>query len=100
MGSSLVGEVRASGTTTAFIPTTTSIVEGQLFKMAIAYAENDVAVSRNGTLGTDNSVALPVVSNLFIGSGGSSFGFLNGHLKSIRYWPRRLTNAQLQELTA
>jgi len=32
-------------------------------------------------------------------SSSSSYQKLNGHIKSITYYPRRLTDAQLQELT-
>jgi hypothetical protein len=100
-GGSLVGEIRTNAIGQMFQPSPIGITAGQNYKIAVAYAENDAAVSRDGTTpGTDSSVVVPSVSNLVIGAGTSSFAFLNGHIKSIRYWPRRLTNTQLQELTS
>lgn len=69
-------------------------------KAGIAYASNDVAVTVNGaTPGTDTSVSLPTVDRLSIGQVGST-NQLNGHIRSIRYYPTKLSNAQLQALTA
>jgi hypothetical protein len=50
----------------------------------------------------DTSVTVPTgLSELWIGSyyNGANY-YLNGHIKSIKYYPRRLTNAQLQDLTS
>ena len=70
--------------------------------LASSYSVNDFASSLNGaTALTDTSGSLPVVTDMNIGiSGTATAGFLNGHIKSIQYYPRRLSNAQLQELTA
>ena len=69
-------------------------------KTAGAYAVNDFAVATNaGTVATDASGALPVgLSKLELGSFLNGT-FLNGHLRRITYYPRRLTNAELQTLT-
>jgi hypothetical protein len=69
-------------------------------KTAGAYAVNDFAIATNaGTVATDASGALPVgLSKLDLG-GFLSGTFLNGHLRRITYYPRRLTNAELQTLT-
>ena len=69
-------------------------------KMVLAMAENDFAVSSNGgTVSTDTSGT--VASNLPIATLGTAVGDrLNGHIKSIKYYPRRLTNAQLQDITS
>ena len=40
------------------------------------------------------------VTTVRLGAASTSAAFLNGHIKSIAYYPRRLSNAQLQELTA
>jgi hypothetical protein len=71
-----------------------------LNKMIAAMKENDAAACTNGgTVVTDTTTTAPISADKFnMGSfGGSSH--LNGHIKSIRYYPRRLTDAQLQELT-
>jgi hypothetical protein len=68
-------------------------------KISSAYAANDFASSMNGsTAVTDTAGAVPIVTQMRIGN-YSLGAYLNGHIKSIQYFPRRLTNAQLQELT-
>jgi len=71
------------------------------FKNSLAYKENDFAASRDGnTVLTDTSGVVPTgLTTLTIGRNGVTTQFLNGHIKSIQYYPRRLSNAQLQELT-
>ena len=69
-------------------------------KSAGAYKLNDLAHSTNGTTaGTDTSATIPTVTTLRIGS-QTTAQELNGHIKSIKYYPRRLTNAQLQDITS
>jgi len=71
-----------------------------LGKYALAFAENDVAgCGGGGSVSTDTSCTLPIPTTLYIGMYSSS-SQLNGHIKSIQYYPRRLSNAQLQALTS
>ena len=68
----------------------------------IGYAYDHIGSSAliDGGSITAKTHSQPVnVATLKIGSLGSS-AFLNGHIKSIQYYPRRLTNTQLQELTS
>lgn len=71
-------------------------------RMAAAYKANDFARSINGgAVLSDTSGAIPAgLARLDIGKLGASFEPLDGHIRRIRYWPTRLSNAQLQELTA
>jgi hypothetical protein len=70
-------------------------------KLAYAYKANDFALARNGSLaGTDASGSLPTIDRMFIGNAAGSAAFLDGHIRSIRYFPTRLSNAQLQALSA
>jgi hypothetical protein len=73
-----------------------------LVKTAVAYKANDFAASRNGgAVLTDTSGAVPV-SPTFLAIGDTSSGsvnILNGHISRLRYYPTRLTNAQLQSLS-
>jgi hypothetical protein len=74
-----------------------------IVKAALAYKTNDVILCVGGTLGTlDTSVPLPTVNRLSIGIRGDNSAStpLNGHIRSIRYYPVRLSDAQLQALTA
>lgn len=69
-------------------------------KMAMAYAAGDVAASVNGAaVGSDNSVILPAVDRLTIGNQNSNAP-LNGHIRSLRYFPDRLPDYLLRELAA
>ena len=55
-----------------------------------------------GTLDTDatNGNIPSLTTTLYIGgSAASPLYNWNGHIKSIKYYPRRLSNTQLQELT-
>ena len=70
--------------------------------MAGALKLNNAAVidSFGGTLYEDSSFEMPLnVSVVSIGSNNGTTQ-LNGHIKSLKYYPRRLSNAQLQELTS
>jgi hypothetical protein len=70
-------------------------------KVAGAYALNNFAKSANGnTPDTDASGTVPVVNRMLIGSGTAGVNFLNGYMRSITYYPTRLTNVQLQALTS
>ena len=72
-------------------------------KAALAYATNNTVSSANGAIGTtDTSVSLPTVDRLTIGARGdsSSATLLNGHIRSVTYYSTRLTDAQLQAITA
>ena len=73
----------------------------QLFSVAGAYKVNDFAISLDGSaVSTDTSGSVTSdVASLHIGTKTGGTEFMSGHIKSIQYYPRRLTNAQLQELT-
>ena len=72
-----------------------------LTKIAAAVRLNDFAASLNGAApATDISGTLPTVNRLGIGNNPTGTSALNGHIRSIRYYPVRLTNATLQALTA
>ncbi len=78
---------------------TTSVTANTAFKTALAYKVNDFAFSFNGaTPSTDTSGTIPTVTQMTIGSGSSTP--LNGHIRSLAYYPRRLSNTELQAVTA
>jgi hypothetical protein len=69
-------------------------------RLAAAYKVNDFALSVNGAAATtDTSGSLPTATTLRIGRYGTSSGFLNGHIRKVAYFPKRLSNALLQSLT-
>lgn len=67
--------------------------------VAAGYKVGDHAVSVDGqTCSTSVSTILPSPNRLEIGS--TAQNFLCGHIEKIAYYPKRLSNAQLQRLTA
>jgi hypothetical protein len=79
----------------------TTYANGAAINLAFAYKNNDHALSVNGAaVGTDTSGQINLNSNkLHIGQGVAGVYSRNGTIRSIRYYPARLTNAQLQALT-
>jgi hypothetical protein len=69
-------------------------------KTAGCYKVNDFAYAYNGNLvGTDTSGAVPVnPADILIGSDPYS-NYLNGHIAKLIYYPARLTNTKLQQLS-
>jgi len=56
--------------------------------------------SKNQTA-TGSAPALSESDTLYLGSSPfNAAAIASGHIKSLKYYPRRLTDAQLQELTA
>lgn len=56
---------------------------------------NDCAAAVNGGAAVpDTSVTVPTATQARLGSDGTNY--LNGCLQSLRYWPQRVTNAEIQ----
>ena len=94
--------ISAGGTNTVALINNSGIAGGVPSKLGIAFASNDVASSLDGgAVATDTSATIPTsITTLYLGVGATGTGTqINGHIKSIKYYPRRLTNAQLQEIT-
>jgi hypothetical protein len=75
----------------------------QTFKIAGVYKADDAAVTVNGgSLTTDTSLTLPTLTHLSIGAlgatGGGITNRINGHIRKVAYWPKRLTDALIQQL--
>ena len=81
----------------------TGIVAGTAFKIAGAYAQDDVVVAFDGTLGTaDTTTDLPTtdaLTTLRIGR-DSAGDATNGHIARLVYWNVRQTDEFLQDVTA
>jgi len=98
------GAVIASGVASVDLVAGSRGAPSELVKFAIGFSDNNFAASLNGaTAVTDTSVTIPSgISKLGIGfmfQHDLNSNLLNGHIKSIQYYPRQLTNTQLQELT-
>lgn len=70
-------------------------------KFAVAYQVNNCAASANGSaVASATSVALPAgLSQMDIGSFQNNSSKLNGWIRRINYYNRRLDNSQLQAIT-
>ena len=69
-------------------------------KYCAAFALNNANYAKNGILGVDDTlVTLPAVNQLTLGNTTGGALYLNGWLQSIKYYPKRLPNADLQRLT-
>jgi hypothetical protein len=75
---------------------------GNRAKVAFAWGANDGIHAVNGVLGTpDASVTLPAgIDRLTLGARYDGASPLFGYIRSLRYWPRRLSNTIIQALTA
>jgi hypothetical protein len=70
-----------------------------LNSFSFSYKVNDIAfVANSSSVSTDTSAIIPNVNRLVIGNlvGGSP---LSGHIAKIAYYPKRLSNTELQGLT-
>lgn len=97
------GHVNVAGVPQAVFNSTLPLGTGAQMKYAIGYKANDFAASYNGAAAlVDGSGTLPPSPDrLAIGSTNGGVGrHLFGHIRRLRYWPTRLSNAKLQELTA
>ena len=69
-------------------------------KTALAFKKDDFALSLNGgTVATDTSGDVSVNTMITIGSRLGSDSFINSTINAIKYYNKRLPNAQLQGLT-
>lgn len=69
-------------------------------KSAAAYKADDFALVTNGSVaGTDTAGTVPVINKLTLGSHNAGGNYIDGYLKSFRYYPARVTDTQLQLLT-
>jgi hypothetical protein len=94
----MVGLVTASGTAQAQM----SVSGVTPAKTALAYATDNFAFARNASLATDTSGTVPVgLTQMQIGAGlTAATSTLNGTIARISFYPRRLTDAELQGITS
>lgn len=92
--------VTSGGVTQADISNGSASSDGATLRLAGAYKANDFAASTNGaTPGTDTSGTVPTVTQMIMGGRPAGANILNGWLRRIAYYPRRLSNAELQGIT-
>ena len=97
--SNVSGYVQATGDSGSFISVAGAPTAP--FEVALGIETDNMGLTVGGSsVSTDTSQNMPVsITNLNIGSGAIGGSLGQAHIKSIQYYPRRLTDAQLQELT-
>ena len=84
------------------INVTSSVTTSSTAKVAAGLKVNDSVIAGNGLIGTtDTSCSIASApTTLSIGKAGWTAGnYLNGWIQRITYYPRRLTNLELQTIT-
>jgi hypothetical protein len=95
------GWVQSGGATSAGLTTGGATAINTNYKSALAFKANDFAFSINGASpATDTSGTVPTVTEMLLGRRVASSKPLHGHLRRVAFFPRRLSNAELQALTA
>ena len=76
------------------------IADGNYHKKSYGFKKDDFSVCYDGSL-LLNSIngEMPLSVNSFYLDDGTNSRYLNGHVKKLAYYPQRLTNEQLQNLT-
>jgi hypothetical protein len=98
-GSLFRGSVVTAGVSQADMSTGTYTINS-IGKIAVATKANDFALAAsNGAIQTDTSGTMPTVDRLQLGFQSGGLDVLNGHIRSFKYYPTRLSNGQLQTLT-
>jgi hypothetical protein len=92
--------IRVGGATQAQI--TTSALTSGIYKIALAYKQDDFAMYVNGSqIGTDTSGTVPACSQIFLGKQeqNANAEFLNDRLRAAAIYTTRLDNTTLANLT-
>lgn len=83
-----------------FTPVAANAPTAGVNKVALAVANLDVALCGNGgTVATAATYNVPTVTTLELG-GQLTGAYLSGHIRRIAYYPRRLSNTELQTVTS
>lgn len=91
----------ADGGVTQASAANAAIGSNAVAKTGVGYKVNDFALITNGgTAATDTSGTVPAaVNRVYIAGSATGAQPINGHIRTVRYYASRLTNAQLQALT-
>jgi len=95
----IIGTIVNAGVTQTDFSATSSATYSTPNNIALVYKTNDAAIARSGVLSqTDATLTVPTVSQMSIGTNAGTSA-LNGHIRSISYYPKRLTNLEIQALS-
>jgi hypothetical protein len=101
-GNSLRGEVVTNGSTTVNAVSGALVSPNNNYKLSMAFATNNTAVTKDGATPTlDTDCAIPVATSATIGNrSGSTTSPLNGTIARVAYYNRRLADSELIGITA
>ena len=93
--------VRLNNATQADMFASVSWVQNSFVKQSLSYKTNDFATSSSGvSVVTDTVGLVPSVNQMLIGSYPTvATSYTNGTIKRIAYYPKRLSNTELQGIT-
>ena len=96
-----IGNVRVGGVAQASITIGSTPSTNEVMKFIVAAKTDDFQAARSGTLGTaDTSGSMPTLTHLRLGTAGAfSSSLMTGHIRKIAYWPKRLSNTLLEQIT-
>lgn len=98
-GGDIVGRVLVANVVHAVM--SVGMATSSVMRAAMRIKSDDFAISLDGAApATDTSGTIPAVNKLDVGYLSAAGQYLNGHIRSIRYYPKRLSNTELQVLTA
>jgi hypothetical protein len=81
-------------------PYSSAVAAGTTIKQAGAVKLNDANSAGGGTLQTTDTVCtLPTPDRMLIGFSTAANNYLSGTIKRLTYWPTRLANTTLQQIT-
>lgn len=91
----------STGAIQAQITSVSPIPLGSQARSALTWKTNSSAISTNGApVAFDDVVEVPNPGLLYVGSASNNQQFCNGHIGKIMYYPIRLSNSQLETMTA
>jgi hypothetical protein len=72
-----------------------TIAANTAYNLGAAWGTDNCAAAVNGGAAvTDTSATIPTVTQARLGSDGTNY--LNGQIQTVRYWPQRLINSEVQ----
>ena len=93
--------VVSGGTASVALPETVAVPTNVLFKFGASLKAGAFASSLNGAAPYVNTtgIVMPIgINHLAIGNSGATFS-VDGYIQRLRYWPRALSNTELQSIT-